>query len=114
MVAEQLWLVLTDHPDRDHYFFHCAGCGHNIRRRAHLVTVRLLERLVPVERIAIPAEALEVHVGEPLTSDDLIDLMLAIEATPGLLPGDESDDGALPTKVPGSASYRWHADTGKP
>jgi hypothetical protein len=84
--AEQMWLVLTDRPGLDHYFFHCPGCDQNIRRRAHSITVRLLEKLVPVEHIQIPSEALESHEGEPLTMDDLIDLMLGLEHTPSPLP----------------------------
>ena len=115
VVAEQMWLVLTDSPGRDHYFFHCPGCGEHVRRHAHVITVRLLERYVPVERIRIPAEALESHVGEPLTSDDLIDLMLAIEATDGRpATGAGSDGGSLPTELPARASYRCHADAGRP
>lgn len=103
VTAEQMWLVLTDGADRDHYFFHCPGCGQHVRRKAHAITVRLLERLVPVERIEIPAEALEPHDGPPLTEDDLIDLMLTLDATPRRLV--ETDSELVPTGPNTSASY---------
>jgi len=101
--AEQMWLVLTDRSERDHYVFHCPGCKQHVRRKAHAITVRLLERLVPVERIEIPAEALEPHEGPPLTEDDLIELMLDLDAVSrrvGEIPVD-----LLPTGAPEPASY---------
>ena len=101
--AEQMWLVLTDRSERDHYFFHCPGCGQHVRRKAHAITVRLLERLVPVERIEIPAEALEPHDGPPLTEDDLIDLMLTLDVASRRL--DEADADLVPTGAPELASY---------
>ncbi|MEP6762303.1 MAG: hypothetical protein ABJA93_13185 [Sporichthyaceae bacterium] len=103
VTADQMWLVLTDRADRDHYFFHCPGCGHHVRRAAHAITVRLLERLVPVERIEIPAEALETHDGPPLTEDDLIDLMLTLDAA-SRRPV-EIDADLVPTGADRSASY---------
>lgn len=101
--AEQMWLVLTGGAGRDHYFFHCPGCGQHVRRKAHAITVRLLERLVPVERIEIPAEALEPHTGSPLTEDDLIDLMLSLDAAFRRLV--EIDVDLVPTGASESASY---------
>ena len=100
--AEQMWLVLTDRSERDHYFFHCPGCGQHVRRKAHAITVRLLERLVPVERIEIPTEALEPHDGPPLTEDDLIDLMLTLNASRSPA---ETDVELVPTCASESASY---------
>jgi hypothetical protein len=96
--AEQMWLVLTDCPGRDHYFFHCPGCDQNVRRRAHSITVGVLEKLVPVEHIQIPSEALESHEGEPLTMDDLIDLMLALENTEHT-PSPRPDNPRPPVRV---------------
>ena len=103
VTAEQMWLVLTDRADRDHYVFHCPGCGQHVRRNAHAITVRLLERLVPVERIEIPAEALESHDGPQLTEDDLIDLMLTLDMASRRLV--ESHADLVPTGAPGTASY---------
>jgi uncharacterized Zn finger protein len=103
VLADQMWLVLTDQSERDHYFFHCPGCGEHVRRKAHAITVRLLERLVPVERIEIPAEALEPHDGPALTEDDLIDLMLAVDAA-SRRPV-ETDGDLVPTGASELASY---------
>jgi hypothetical protein len=74
-----------------------------VRRKAHAITVRLLERLVPVERIEIPAEALEPHDGPPLTEDDLIDLMLTLDAASRRF--FETDVDLVPTGTSESASY---------
>ena len=48
-------------------------------RHADETVVALLAELVAVEELEIPAEALESHDGPPLTSDDLLDLVLALE-----------------------------------
>ncbi len=80
--ADQLWLVLSGVPGRDHYAFHCRGCGRLVRRTASPHTVRVLQQMVAVEEIAIPAEALERREAPPLTIDDLIDLMLALDGVP--------------------------------
>jgi hypothetical protein len=104
-----MWLVLTDRPERDHYFFHCPGCGQHVRRKAHAITVRLLERLVPVERIEIPAEAMELHDGPPLTEDDLIDLMLTLDAASRRL--FETDVDLVPTRASALASYVCQTET---
>jgi hypothetical protein len=42
--------------------------------------VGVLAALLPVERLEIPAEALEERTGPVLTYDDLIDLMLSLDA----------------------------------
>ena len=109
VTAEQMWLVLTDGADRDHYVFHCPGCGSHVRRGAHAITVRLLERMVPVERLEIPAEALEPHDGPSLTEDDLIDLMLALDAEFRRFA--ETDADLVPTGAHGSASHLCNTQT---
>jgi hypothetical protein len=50
-----------------------------VRHSANGATVAVLQCRIPVETLEIPAEALESHDGSALTSDDLIDLMLALE-----------------------------------
>lgn len=80
LATDQLWLVLTDRPGRTHYAFWCSGCDGHVRRPANGALVKVLARMVAVERMQIPAEALEPHDGAPLTRDDLIDLMLDLEA----------------------------------
>jgi hypothetical protein len=42
----------------------------------------VLLELVPVEELRLPAEMFERPDGPPLTSDDLIDLMVELDATP--------------------------------
>jgi hypothetical protein len=80
LAAGQLWLVLAGATGNDHYEFLCPGCAAHVRHYADPATVELLAPLVPVEELDIPAEALESHVGSPLTLDDLIDLMLSLDA----------------------------------
>jgi predicted RNA-binding Zn-ribbon protein involved in translation (DUF1610 family) len=79
LVAAQMWLVLTDPPDRAHVDFHCPACEQHVAHPADGETVRLLSGLLAVEYVAIPAEALEKHAGPILTTDDLIDLMLGLD-----------------------------------
>jgi predicted RNA-binding Zn-ribbon protein involved in translation (DUF1610 family) len=79
LVAAQMWLVLTDPPDRAHVDFHCPACEQHVAHPADSDTVRLLSGLLAVEFVEIPAEALELHAGPSLTTDDLIDLMLSLD-----------------------------------
>jgi hypothetical protein len=79
LASDQVWLVLANVADRSHYRFHCSTCDQSVRRHADETVIALLAGLVAVEELAIPAEALESHVGPALTSDDLLDLMLALE-----------------------------------
>jgi hypothetical protein len=80
LTAEQLWLVLTSATGNADYHFLCPGCTAHVRHHADQATVDLLAPLVAVEERHIPAEALESHVGSPLTLDDLIDLLLGLES----------------------------------
>ena len=79
LAVDQLWLVLTGATGTDHYDFRCPDCAALVRHAADEATVALLSPLVPVEELDVPAEALERHVGSPLTLDDLIDLMLSLD-----------------------------------
>jgi len=86
LAAEQLWLVVTGDAARDHYAFTCPLCECLVRRSANPCTVRVLRRFVAVEEVAVPAEVLEPKEAGPLTVDDLIDLMLALDAPVDLAP----------------------------
>jgi hypothetical protein len=77
--AEQMWLVLTNVPGRDHYGVACPRCGLTFRRVLDATTVALLSTLVPVETLELPAEALEVHTGPAITIDDVLDAMLTLD-----------------------------------
>jgi predicted RNA-binding Zn-ribbon protein involved in translation (DUF1610 family) len=76
---EQMWVVLAEPVDRSHYGFRCPQCATSSRHPADLGTLALLAGLVPVETMLVPLEALEEPTGPALTSDDLIDLMVALE-----------------------------------
>ncbi len=56
------------------YGFTCPSCGDFVEKQADDRVVRLLLSggVVPVP-VHVPAEALELHFGPPLTMDDLID-----------------------------------------
>ena len=84
--SDQLWLVLAPSPLPDHIAFHCPDCGTLVRSHAQPDAVALLSGLVAVEELDVPAEALEPHHAEPLTEDDLIELMLEVERWPALPP----------------------------
>ncbi len=77
---DQVWLVVASTPDRSHYCFHCTRCGQLERVHATDAVVAILAELVAVEALDVPAEALEAHHGSALTLDDLLDLMLALDA----------------------------------
>jgi predicted RNA-binding Zn-ribbon protein involved in translation (DUF1610 family) len=82
LVPAQMWLVLTDQPDRAHVDFHCPACEQHVAHHADSTTVALLCALLAVEYVEIPPEALEAHAGAALTVDDLIDLMLSLDDSP--------------------------------
>ena len=80
LMSDQVWLVIASAAERSHYRFRCSTCDQSVRRHADETVIALLAELVAVEELHIPAEALESHGGPPLTSDDLLDLMLALDA----------------------------------
>lgn len=59
------------------YSFTCRGCRHEIAKPAdeHIVAL-LTSGGVPARNWSVPAEALEVRPGSPLTYDDLLDFAL--------------------------------------
>ena len=62
------------------YGFSCPTCEAFVEKKADDRVVRLLLSggVVPVP-VHIPAEALEVHTGPPLTYDDLLDFHLQLQ-----------------------------------
>jgi hypothetical protein len=79
LLAEQMWLVVSEPRDRTHFAFSCPQCHEVSRHRVEDETLAVLMLLLPVEEVALPAEALETHAGPALTTDDLIDLMVGLE-----------------------------------
>ena len=79
LLAEQMWLVVSEPRDRTHFAFRCPQCSEVSRHRVDDETLGLLMQLLPVEEVTLPAEALESHAGAVLTTDDLIDLMVGLD-----------------------------------
>jgi hypothetical protein len=79
LTSDQVWLVIASVSSRSHYGFRCSNCEQSVSRHADESVVAVLAQLVAVEELEIPAEALESHDGPPLTPDDLLDLVLALE-----------------------------------
>jgi len=77
---DRVWLVLASDSTRSHYAFACPGCGQVVRHHADEDIVDVLLPLLAVETLDVPAEALEVRGGPALTTDDLIDFCLALDA----------------------------------
>ncbi len=92
---DQLWLVVTDIPERSHYGFHCPTCELQLTYHAGDAVVDILAPLVATETLAVPAEVLEPRGGPALTVDDLLDLHLAL--ADGSFAADSLADASLPT-----------------
>ena len=68
------------------YAFTCPACEDEVTKSADDEVVTLMRGAgVTVERVHVPAEALEPHYGQPLSADDLIDFALTLGATDTLV-----------------------------
>lgn len=68
------------------YAFECPACSDQITKSADDEVVTLLRGAgVTVERVHVPAEALELHFGPPIGQDDLIDFGLNLRMTDRLV-----------------------------
>lgn len=68
------------------YAFTCPTCEDQITKSADDEVVTLLRGAgVTVERVHIPAEALELHYGPPIGPDDLIDFGLMLRDSDALV-----------------------------
>lgn len=75
-------LVCTPRPSLSYYAFFCPDCHNESRWPAPACVISLLLSAgVHATLWDLPAEALEPHVGPPLTCDDLLDLALALQST---------------------------------
>ncbi|MBI4941260.1 hypothetical protein [Kineosporia sp. R_H_3] len=80
LTKDQVRLVVHAVRSRSFYSFDCTSCVSQVKKPAGDEVVRLLTLGgVVAERIEVPAEALEVHEGKALTSDDLLDFAAWIE-----------------------------------
>ncbi|MGH2794599.1 MAG: hypothetical protein ACRDKG_09865 [Actinomycetota bacterium] len=77
----QLELRICSVPDRSVYAFTCPSCKTSVIKPAGDRRVVTLLRSVGVRSVGweIPAEVLEAREGEPISNDDILDLMLALE-----------------------------------
>lgn len=65
------------------YTFQCPACHQQVTRHADRRAVGLLmSGRVPCYTLHVPREALEPHYGEPISGDDLIDLMVGLAGDP--------------------------------
>ncbi len=68
------------------YAFQCPNCEDEVTKSADDEVVTLLRGAgVPVARVHVPAEALELHFGPPIGPDDLIDFGLTLGVTDTLV-----------------------------
>jgi|CXWK01.1.fsa_nt_gi predicted RNA-binding Zn-ribbon protein involved in translation (DUF1610 family) len=68
------------------YSFACPNCEDEVTKSADDEVVTLLRGAgVTVERVHVPAEALELHFGPPIGADDLIDFGLNLGAVDALV-----------------------------
>ena len=68
------------------YSFVCPTCEDDVTKSADDEVVTLLRGAgVTVERVHVPAKALELHFGPPIDADDLIDFGLTLSATDALV-----------------------------
>jgi hypothetical protein len=80
--ADELRLVVAEATDASFYSFRCRRCRLAVRRPAsHGVVMLLMSGGVVAETLAVPAEALEARSGAPISYDDLLDFLLALEGT---------------------------------
>jgi endogenous inhibitor of DNA gyrase (YacG/DUF329 family) len=68
------------------YGFNCPKCHDAVEKTADDATVDLLRSAgVRVEKLHIPAEALEFRLGPQFTYDDILDAVLMLEGTEDII-----------------------------
>lgn len=78
--SDRFDLRVCTYSPASYYEFACPGCAERIRKQAdeRAVEILIAEGVAPLVW-HLPAEALEPREGLPLTHDDVLDFMLAIE-----------------------------------
>jgi hypothetical protein len=81
LTSADIRLMVCSHAPLSYYAFHCPNCLDEIRKPAddHVISL-LMSGGVKANVWEVPEEALEPKVGPVLTYDDLLDLVLALEA----------------------------------
>lgn len=80
LVADDILLRIGATRAVNTYGFSCPDCGEFVEKKADDRVIRLLLSggVVPMP-VHLPAEALEVHSGPPLTLDDLLDFHIQLQ-----------------------------------
>lgn len=81
--GDDITLVVSPGQGTAWYLFECFGCAQQVIKSANSAVVSALTRL-EIAVLTVPAEALEVvrgRSGAPLTTDDLLDLLLELRTT---------------------------------
>jgi hypothetical protein len=80
LTPTQVRLVVCSVDDWSYYSFRCGTCRDEIRKPAAPQVVALLTSGgVRAESWTVPAEALEEHVGGPITHDEVLDMALMLQ-----------------------------------
>ena len=84
--APQVRVVTAPELGWSTYNFTCPSCQDAVEKSADDATVDLLRSAgVRVERMHVPAEALEFRTGPAITYDDILDAVLLLESTEDLM-----------------------------
>ena len=78
MPPERVWLVELSVANRSFYSFICPRCQTVVRRLASARHRSALSRFVATEFWQVPAEALEPRLSTPFTSEEAMDILLAL------------------------------------
>lgn len=71
--------VYENVPDRSYYSFRCGGCEELVVKDADGETIILLADVVYTSRINVPDEALELHAGDVISMNDVLDLIIGLQ-----------------------------------
>ncbi len=79
---KDLTVTVAPAADWSTYTFRCPSCRTDITKGADEEVVTLLRGAgVRVAKLDIPAEALELHMGPPISHDDLLDFAMRLAVT---------------------------------
>ena len=96
LTSDEVTVVLAEELGWATYGFICPTCLDNVEKPADKATVDLLKSAgVRVDRMHVPAEALEFHYGPAITYDDLLDAVLMLETTSDIVGALQSGHRAL-------------------
>jgi hypothetical protein len=85
LTSADISLMVCSHAPLSYYAFDCPHCLDEVRKPAddHVISL-LMSGGVKATVWEVPEEALELHAGPALGYDDLLDFVLALDATDDL------------------------------